>query len=163
MAFVPGMKVRYALQPEWGVGHLVRTFEGGTVAEVLFPGRSQPTLVSTRGNTLIPHPFVPGDRVRSGKGREATITGEEPGGRAASSCTEVLGRAEDGSLELLVRCAGGQLRKNGVKASDTSAAAFDTDQSFMLVHVTRPALRFRAIARSGMVVDSGAIERQPSS
>jgi ATP-dependent helicase HepA len=92
------MKVRYALQPEWGVGHLVRTFEGGTVAEVLFPGRSQPTLVSTRGNTLIPHPFVPGDRVRTGKGREATITGEEPGGRGLR---RYLVRFEDGSEDEL--------------------------------------------------------------
>ena len=50
MAFVPGMKVRYAPQPEWGVGHLVRTLEGGAIAEVLFPGRAQPTLVSTRGH-----------------------------------------------------------------------------------------------------------------
>ena len=75
------MKVRYLLQPEWGVGHLVRTLEGGAVAEVLFPGRSQPTLVSTRGNALVAHPFVPGDRVRTAKGRAATITGEEPGGR----------------------------------------------------------------------------------
>ena len=75
------MKVRYAPQPEWGVGHLVRTFEGGTVAEVQFPGRSQPTLVSTRGSSLLPHPFAPGDQVRTGKGRAATITGEEPGGR----------------------------------------------------------------------------------
>jgi len=92
------MKVRYALQPEWGVGHLVRTFEGGTVAEVLFPGRSQPTLVSTRGNTLIPHPFLPGDRVRTGKGREATITGEEPGGRGLR---RYLVRFEDGSEDEL--------------------------------------------------------------
>ncbi len=81
MAFVPGMKVRYVLQPEWGVGHLVRTLEGGAVAEVLFPGRSQATLVSTRGNALVAHPFVPGDRVRTAKGKAATITGEEAGGR----------------------------------------------------------------------------------
>src|SRR4029453_3494499 len=92
------MKVRYTLQPEWGVGHLVRTFEGGTVAEVLFPGRSQPTLVSTRGNTLIPHPFVPGDRVRTGKGRGATITGEEPGGRGLR---RYVVRFEDGSEDEL--------------------------------------------------------------
>ena len=51
------------------------------MAEVQFPGRSQPTLVSTRGNSLLPHPFAPGDQVRTGKGRAATITGEEPGGR----------------------------------------------------------------------------------
>src|SRR5215831_7126060 len=75
------MKVRYLLQPEWGVGHLVRMHEGGTLAEVVFPGRGQPTLVSTRGNSLVAHPFVPGDRVRTTKGRPATITGEEPGGR----------------------------------------------------------------------------------
>src|SRR5262249_59319357 len=88
------MKVRYALQPEWGVGHLVRTFENGTVAEVLFPGRSEPTLVSTRGNTLVAHPFAPGDRVRTGKGRPATITGEEPGGRGLR---RYVVRDEDGT------------------------------------------------------------------
>ena len=98
MAFVPGMKVRYALQPEWGVGHLVRTFDGGTVAEVLFPGRAQPTLVSTRGNTLIPHPFAPGDRVLTGKGRPATITGEEPGGRGLR---RYVIRYEDGTEDEL--------------------------------------------------------------
>ncbi|HZJ56222.1 MAG TPA: helicase-related protein [Myxococcaceae bacterium] len=98
MAFVPGMKVRYALQPEWGVGHLVRTLEGGAVAEVLFPGRTQPTLVSTRGNALLPHPFVPGDRVRTGKGRAATITGEEPGGRGLR---RYVVRYEDGSEDEL--------------------------------------------------------------
>ena len=92
------MKVRYALQPEWGVGHLLRTFEGGTVAEVLFPGRSQPTLVSTRGNTLLPTPFAPGDRVRTGKGRAATITGEEPGGRGLR---RYILRYEDGTEDEL--------------------------------------------------------------
>ena len=39
MAFVPGMKVRYAPQPDWGVGHLVRLHQDGSLAEVLFPGR----------------------------------------------------------------------------------------------------------------------------
>ena len=98
MAFVPGMKVRYALQPEWGVGHLVRTLDGGAVAEVLFPGRAQPTLVSTRGDTLVPHPFAPGDPVRSGKGRKATITGEEPGGRGLR---RYVLRYEDGTEDEL--------------------------------------------------------------
>jgi ATP-dependent helicase HepA len=88
------MKVRYALQPEWGVGHLLRTLEGGAVAEVLFPGRAQPTLVSTRGNTLLPHPFAPGDPVRTGKGRKATVTGEEPGGRGLR---RYVVRYEDGT------------------------------------------------------------------
>ncbi|MGZ5958347.1 MAG: helicase-related protein, partial [Myxococcaceae bacterium] len=94
MAFVPGMKVRYVLQPEWGVGHLVRTLEGGSVAEVLFPGRSQPTLVSTRGNALVAHQLAAGDRVRTAKGRPATITGEEPGGRGLR---RYLLRYEDGT------------------------------------------------------------------
>ncbi|HVP61671.1 MAG TPA: helicase-related protein [Myxococcaceae bacterium] len=98
MAFVPGMKVRYVLQPEWGVGHLVRTLEGGAVAEVMFPGRAQPTLVSTRGNSLLPHPFAPGDRVRTAKGRAATITGEEPGGRGLR---RYVLRYQDGSEDEL--------------------------------------------------------------
>jgi ATP-dependent helicase HepA len=92
------MKVRYALQPDWGVGHLLRTFESGTVAEVLFPARAQPTLVSTRGNTLVPHPFVPGDRVRTAKGKPATITGEEPGGRGLR---RYVLRYEDGTEDEL--------------------------------------------------------------
>jgi ATP-dependent helicase HepA len=98
VAFVPGMKVRYALQPEWGVGHLLRTLDGGAVAEVLFPGRGQPTLVSTRGNTLLPHPFAPGDPVRTGKGRKATVTGEEPGGRGLR---RYVLRYEDGTEDEL--------------------------------------------------------------
>src|SRR5215472_14706415 len=65
VALVPGMKVRYLLQPEWGVGHLVRTLEDGGVAEVLFSGRAQTTLVSTRGNTLVAHVFASGDRVQT--------------------------------------------------------------------------------------------------
>ncbi|HEY1909054.1 MAG TPA: helicase-related protein [Myxococcaceae bacterium] len=98
MAFVPGMKVRYALQPEWGVGHLLRTLDGGAVAEVQFPGRAQPTLVSTRGNTLVPHPFAPGDPVRTSKGRKAAVTGEEPGGRGLR---RYVLRFEDGTEDEL--------------------------------------------------------------
>jgi ATP-dependent helicase HepA len=81
MALVPGMKVRYVPQPEWGVGHLVRTLEGGALAEVVFPGREQPTLVRTKGQSLLPHPLSTGDRVRTAKGRPGTITGEEAGAR----------------------------------------------------------------------------------
>ena len=81
MAFVPGMKVRYAPQPEWGVGHLLRTLEGGALAEVLFPGREQPTLVRTKGQALLHHPLQAGDRIRTAKGRAGTVTGEEAGAR----------------------------------------------------------------------------------
>ena len=66
-------------------------------------------------------------------------------------------------ITYFVAGAGGQLRKGGVDRSATSAVVFADDQSFMLVEVTQQALRFRAITRSGTVIDSGAVERQPSS
>ena len=66
-------------------------------------------------------------------------------------------------ITYFVAGAGGQLRRGGVERSETSAVVFADDQSFMLVEVTRQSLRFRAMARSGTVIDSGAVERQPSS
>jgi len=79
---VPGMKVRYAPQPEWGIGHLVALHEGGSKAEVLFPAREGgPVLVSTKGDALQPYQLSMGALVRNAKGRPGTITGEEPGGR----------------------------------------------------------------------------------
>ena len=58
--------------------------------------------------------------------------------------------------------AGGQLREGGVQRSETTAAAFDQEQSFLLIDVDTEALRFRAITRNGAVIDAGAIPRQPS-
>ena len=58
--------------------------------------------------------------------------------------------------------AGGQLREGGVQRSETTAAAFDREQSFLLVDVDTEALRFQAITRNGAVIDSGAVPRQPS-
>ena len=55
--------------------------------------------------------------------------------------------------------AGGQLRKGDVKRSELTAAAFDQDQSFMLVEIDGRDLQFRAISRTGQTVDSGAIKR----
>ncbi len=76
------MKVRYLPQPEWGVGHLIAIHDEGLRAEVDFPGREGgPVLVSTRGGALVPHVFVPGDKVRTVKGRDAVITEEVEGGR----------------------------------------------------------------------------------
>ena len=81
-ALVPGMKVRYLPQPEWGVGHLVSLEEEGTKARVLFPTRGEePVLVSTKGGALVPHRFVAGDVARTPKGRLFTVVGEEPGAR----------------------------------------------------------------------------------
>ena len=39
------------------------------------------------------------------------------------------------------------------------AAAFDQDQSFMLVEIDGRDLQFRAISRTGQTVDSGTIKR----
>jgi ATP-dependent helicase HepA len=81
MALVPGMKVRYLPQPEWGVGHLVRLSVDGGKAEVVFPSRPEPTIVSTKAGALVPQPLETGDRIRTGKGRVGVVTGEVPGGR----------------------------------------------------------------------------------
>jgi hypothetical protein len=53
---------------------------------------------------------------------------------------------------------GGQLRKGDVAWSALTAAAFDQDQAFMLVEVGKDALAFRAISRTGLVVDAGTIQ-----
>jgi len=59
--------------------------------------------------------------------------------------------------------AGGQLRKGDVRRSELTAAAFDQDQSFMLVEIDDAALSFMCISRAGTTVDSGVIPRQPKS
>ena len=56
----------------------------------------------------------------------------------------------------------GQLRKGDVLPSPTMAAAFDQDQTFMLVEVAEAQLSFRTISRTGRVVDSGVIQRRPT-
>src|SRR5687767_3049783 len=79
---VPGMKVRYLPQPEWGVGHLVALLEGGAKAEVQFPAREGGSiLVSTKGGALQPYQLSVGDAIRTPKGKTGSVTGEEPGGR----------------------------------------------------------------------------------
>jgi ATP-dependent helicase HepA len=81
MPLVPGMKVRYLPQPEWGVGHLLRLSVDGGKAEVAFPSRPEPTIVSTKAGALVPQPLGTGDRVHTAKGRAGVVTGEVPGGR----------------------------------------------------------------------------------
>ena len=56
----------------------------------------------------------------------------------------------------------GQLRRDGLRRSETTATAYDREQSFLLVEVSQDALQFRAISRSGTVIDSGAVPRKPS-
>ncbi len=82
MSLVPGNKVRYLPQPEWGVGHLLTLEEAGAKALVLFPTREDaPVLVSTKGGALVAHALRPGDAVQTAKGRRATVVGEEQGAR----------------------------------------------------------------------------------
>jgi hypothetical protein len=57
--------------------------------------------------------------------------------------------------------AAGELRRGDTRRSPTTAAAFDQDQSFMLVEIGGDQLTFQAISRAGQVVDSGVIHRQP--
>jgi hypothetical protein len=56
--------------------------------------------------------------------------------------------------------AAGQLRKGDVKKSELTAAAFDQDQSFLLVEIAQNELSFQAISRTGRTVDAGAIGRR---
>lgn len=99
MKHVPGMKVRYLPQPEWGVGHLVALHDEGAKAEVLFPARQGgAVLVSTKGNGLVPCVLLKGDEVKNGKGRAGVVTGEEEGGRGLRRYTV---RYEDGEEDEL--------------------------------------------------------------
>ena len=57
--------------------------------------------------------------------------------------------------------AAGQLRKGNMEPSDQTAAAFDRDQSFMAIEVAGAEMSFQSISRTGQIVDSGVIQRQP--
>lgn len=59
-------------------------------------------------------------------------------------------------ITYFVAGAGGKLRK-GYARSENSAAAFDSDQSFMLVEIAGEEMSFRAVSRTGRVVDSGVV------
>jgi 3',5'-cyclic AMP phosphodiesterase CpdA len=65
-------------------------------------------------------------------------------------------------ITYFVSGAGGQLRKGDIKPSDATAAWFDQDRSFMVVEITGDDFLFRTISRTGRVVDSGVIRREPA-
>jgi 3',5'-cyclic AMP phosphodiesterase CpdA len=54
----------------------------------------------------------------------------------------------------------GQLRKGNVNRSAMTAAAFDRDQTFMLIEIAGDEMNFEAISRTGAIVDSGVIARR---
>ncbi len=56
--------------------------------------------------------------------------------------------------------AAGQLRKGNLRPSVMTAAAFDQDQSFMLVEIAGAEMSFQAVSRTGKTVDSGVIHKE---
>jgi 3',5'-cyclic AMP phosphodiesterase CpdA len=62
-------------------------------------------------------------------------------------------------IQYFVSGSAGQLRKGDVKRSPMTAAAFDQDQSFMLVEIAGTDLFFEAISRTGQTVDSGVVHK----
>ena len=60
-------------------------------------------------------------------------------------------------ITYFVSGAAGQLRNGDLKPNPMTAAGFDTDQSFMLMEVAGKELYFRAISRTGTIVDKGTI------
>lgn len=57
--------------------------------------------------------------------------------------------------------ASGQLRRGDLRRAESTAAGFDGDNTFMLVEIDRERLLFRAVTRTGTVVDSGEVARRP--
>jgi predicted MPP superfamily phosphohydrolase len=66
-------------------------------------------------------------------------------------------------ITYFVEGASGQLRRGDIQPSQNTAAAYDDDQSFMLVEIAGTQMRFQTISRTGRVVDSGAIARRSTS
>ena len=64
-------------------------------------------------------------------------------------------------IQYFVSGAAGQVRKGDLRRSEMTAAAFDQDQSFMLVEIAASDLSFQAISRTGAVVDSGVLHKEP--
>lgn len=54
----------------------------------------------------------------------------------------------------------GQLRKGDMRPDPSTAAAYDQDQTFMLVEIAGDQMHFRTLSRTGQVVDSGVISRR---
>ena len=63
-------------------------------------------------------------------------------------------------IQYFVAGSAGQLRKGDVRRSAMTAAAFDEDQSFMLVEIAGAEMFFETISRTGATVDKGVIRRE---
>ena len=62
-----------------------------------------------------------------------------------------------------VQGSGGKLRKGDLQRTETTAAGFDQDQTFMLIEIAGDEMSFRTLSRTGAVVDSGVIGRRITS
>jgi 3',5'-cyclic AMP phosphodiesterase CpdA len=56
----------------------------------------------------------------------------------------------------------GKLSPGDVRRSPTTAAAFDSDNAFVIVEIAGESLYFQAISRTGAIVDSGVVNRRPT-
>jgi predicted phosphodiesterase len=65
-------------------------------------------------------------------------------------------------INYFVAGSSGQLRKGDMARSETTAAAFDQDLAFMLVEIAAGVMRFEVKSRTGAIVDSGTINRRPT-
>jgi hypothetical protein len=63
-------------------------------------------------------------------------------------------------IHYFVSGAAGQLRRGNMRPTEQTAAAFDQDQSFMLVEIAGTNLFFQVISRAGRTVDSGTIAKR---
>jgi calcineurin-like phosphoesterase family protein len=63
-------------------------------------------------------------------------------------------------IQYFVCGAGGKLRKGGLIRSATTAAAFDSDQSFMLAEIAADEMFFETLSRAGAPVDTGVVRRR---
>ena len=63
-------------------------------------------------------------------------------------------------IQYFVTGAGGKIRRGDVQRSDLTAAAFDTDLSFMLVEIAGDEMYLQVISRDGRTVDSGVVKRR---
>lgn len=65
------------------------------------------------------------------------------------------------NIAYFVMGSSGKLRSNGISKDAEEAVGFDKDRCFLVMEITGNDLYFQAISRTGQVVDSGMLNRQP--
>jgi 3',5'-cyclic AMP phosphodiesterase CpdA len=63
-------------------------------------------------------------------------------------------------ITYFVEGSSGQLRRGDMTPTEITASAFDLDQTFMLVEIRGEDMAFRALSRTGRLIDSGSIHRR---